>query len=122
MDEAFEHGKRYPIWAGQNERDDFHMRATPDRQSNSIEVIPISGIPVIQPGDDLAALIHSACEASNLDLKNGALVVCQKIISKAEGRIVALSSVTPSAKAIEIAEEHGRDPRQVESLRCPEKK
>ena len=103
-----------PIWAGQNETDDILMSATANGEPNSIEIIPISGIPVIQPGDDLAALIHSACEASNLDLKNGALVVCQKIISKAEGRIVALSSVTPSAEAIEIAEEHGKDARQVE--------
>lgn len=114
MGVGFGRAERSPIWVGQNETDDFLMSATTDAEPNSIEVIPISGIPVIQPGDDLAALIHSACEASNLDLKNGALVVCQKIISKAEGRIVALSSITPSAEAIGIAEEHGRDARQVE--------
>ena len=114
MDEAFEPAKPSPLWAGQNEGEGFLMSATRDGEPNPIEVIPIPGIPAVQPGDDLAALIHSACQASDLDLKNGALVVCQKIISKAEGRIVALSSITPSAEAMEIAEEHGKDARQIE--------
>ncbi|MEE3327347.1 MAG: coenzyme F420-0:L-glutamate ligase [Myxococcota bacterium] len=81
---------------------------------DSVEIIPISGIPVVKPGDDLAALIHSACQAQGLALEEGALVICQKVISKAEGRIVDLTQVTPGPEATRIAEEDGKDARQVE--------
>ena len=62
----------------------------------------------------MAALIESAAESLDLTLSNGVLVVCQKIISKAEGRIVALADVEPSPQAIEIAREDDKDPRHVE--------
>ena len=68
----------------------------------------------MRPGDDLPALIRAAAQRASIALKAGALVVAQKIVSKAEGRVVALSDVTPSAEAARLAAEDGRDPRQLE--------
>ena len=79
-----------------------------------IRLIPLHGIPAIRPGDDLAALLRSAAHAGGTQLANGVLVVCQKIVSKAEGRIVRLADVEPSAEARRIAKEDGKDPRHVE--------
>jgi len=79
-----------------------------------VELVAIDGLPAVLPGDDLAALIHAAAAAQRLVLADGALVVCQKIVSKAEGRIVALADVEPSDQARRIAAEDDKDPRQVE--------
>jgi coenzyme F420-0:L-glutamate ligase/coenzyme F420-1:gamma-L-glutamate ligase len=80
-----------------------------------LELIGLDGIPEVGPGDDLPALIVEAIHASDLDLADAdVLVVTQKIVSKAEGRLVELASVEPSAFAAEWAERWGRDPRQVE--------
>jgi coenzyme F420-0:L-glutamate ligase / coenzyme F420-1:gamma-L-glutamate ligase len=80
-----------------------------------LELIGLDGIPEVRPGDDLPALIVDAIHASDLDLADAdVLVVTQKIVSKAEGRLVELASVEPSAFATEWAERWGRDPRQVE--------
>jgi coenzyme F420-0:L-glutamate ligase / coenzyme F420-1:gamma-L-glutamate ligase len=80
-----------------------------------LELIGLDGIPEVGPGDDLPALIVDAIHASDLDLADAdVLVVTQKIVSKAEGRLVELASVEPSAFAAEWAERWGRDPRQVE--------
>jgi len=75
---------------------------------------PLPGLPEIEPGADLAAMIRDAAGAAGIDLAGSIVVVCQKIISKAEGRLVALDDVTPGEEAREIAAEHDRDPRQVE--------
>ncbi len=80
----------------------------------SIELIPIRGVPAVAPGDDLAELLIAAARAHDLALADGALVVCQKVVSKAEGRVVALADVKPSSEALRIAEEDDKDPRQVE--------
>jgi len=80
----------------------------------AIQLIPLLGIPAVQPGDDLAALIRTAADSCDVQLKDGALVVCQKIVSKAEGRVVALADVEPSEEALQIATEDGRDPKQTE--------
>jgi coenzyme F420-0:L-glutamate ligase/coenzyme F420-1:gamma-L-glutamate ligase len=82
--------------------------------SESIRLIALPGIPAVQPGDDLPALIHAAAQRASIPLEAGALVVAQKIVSKAEGRVIALSDVTPSAEALKLAAEDGRDPRQLE--------
>ncbi|MCH2187730.1 coenzyme F420-0:L-glutamate ligase, partial [Myxococcota bacterium] len=66
------------------------------------------------PDDDLADLIDAAASSAGVRLSEGILVVCQKIISKAEGRLVALSEIQPSPRAIEIAREDEKDPRHVE--------
>jgi len=72
----------------------------------------LPGIPLIQPGDDLPALIAKAAEADGLALADGdVVVVAQKVVSKAEGRIVRLADVTPTAEAEELAARTGRDAR-----------
>lgn len=75
---------------------------------------PLPNLPEITPGTDLAKMICNASERSGIELDGSIVVVCQKIISKAEGRLVPLREVTPSPEAFEIAEAHERDPRQVE--------
>ena len=80
-----------------------------------IELIPIDGIGEIRPGDDLAALIAAAADSSGIGLQaDDVLVVTQKVVSKAEGQIVELASVQPSAFALEWAARWGKDARQVE--------
>jgi coenzyme F420-0:L-glutamate ligase / coenzyme F420-1:gamma-L-glutamate ligase len=76
----------------------------------TITVIPVEGIPEVQQGDDLAALIGDAAELEPGDV----LVVAQKVVSKAEGRVVRLDGVTPSDRARELAAD--RDPREVEVI------
>ena len=79
-----------------------------------VELLAIAGLPAVRPGDDLARLIHAAAAAQGEVLANGVLVVCQKIVSKAEGRFVALADITPSEEACRIATEDGKDPRHIE--------
>ena len=79
-----------------------------------IELIALEGVPAVQPGDDLAELLWQAAGRAHLELVRGVLVVCQKVVSKAEGRVVALTEVTPSPEAQRIAAEDDKDPRQVE--------
>jgi coenzyme F420-0:L-glutamate ligase/coenzyme F420-1:gamma-L-glutamate ligase len=79
-----------------------------------IELIALTGLPRIAPGDDLAELVARAAGAEGVALKDGVLVVCQKVVSKAEGRLVALADVKPSAEAQRIAAEDGKDPRHIE--------
>ena len=78
-------------------------------------VTGVHGLPEIRPGDDLARLIADAARAQGDALRHGdVLAVAQKVVSKSEGRIVRLADVTPSARAIEMASEAGKDPRQLE--------
>src|SRR5262249_47178035 len=87
------------------------------RGGSRLELLAPAGIPAVKPGDDLVAIIASALDAEGLSLQSGdVLVVAQKIVSKAEGRIVDLTSVTPSARAQEIAREIGKDSRIVELI------
>jgi coenzyme F420-0:L-glutamate ligase / coenzyme F420-1:gamma-L-glutamate ligase len=82
-----------------------------------LAVLPIAGLPLIRQGDDLAALIHQACKAGGIGWRDGdVLVLAQKIVSKAEGRLVALSQITPSRAAVDIAHEAHKDPRLVELI------
>jgi coenzyme F420-0:L-glutamate ligase/coenzyme F420-1:gamma-L-glutamate ligase len=72
---------------------------------------------MVRAGDDLAAQILHALGAMNMALQAGDIVVvAQKIVSKAEGRLVALTSVTPSPEAIDLARETEKDPRLVELI------
>ncbi|MFN0085989.1 MAG: coenzyme F420-0:L-glutamate ligase [Blastocatellia bacterium] len=83
--------------------------------SSPIQLIPIRGIPEIRPGDDLGEMILRALAEMDLALMDGdILVVAQKIVSKAEGRLVNLESVTPSEFAMEIAQRQNRDARLIE--------
>jgi coenzyme F420-0:L-glutamate ligase/coenzyme F420-1:gamma-L-glutamate ligase len=80
-----------------------------------ISLIALEGIPEVQPGDDLTALIAAALGAAGIGLANeDVLVVTQKVVSKAEGRVVELASVTPREEARAWAERWGKDARQVE--------
>jgi coenzyme F420-0:L-glutamate ligase/coenzyme F420-1:gamma-L-glutamate ligase len=81
------------------------------------EAIGIEGLPEIRQGDDLGALIEGAATAQGTPLEAAdLLVVCQKVVSKAEGRVVRLPDVVPSPRARAMAEELGRDPRLVEVI------
>ncbi len=77
-----------------------------------LEVVAVDGLPEVRAGDDLAALLTAAlAEPLRGD---DVLVVAHKVVSKAEGRTVALASVTASPRAVELAAGWGKDPRQVE--------
>jgi coenzyme F420-0:L-glutamate ligase / coenzyme F420-1:gamma-L-glutamate ligase len=77
-----------------------------------LEILPVAGIPEVQPGDDLTDLIVGT---AGQDLQAGnILVVTHKIVSKAEGRLVDLRTVEPSALAKSFAARFERDPRQIE--------
>jgi coenzyme F420-0:L-glutamate ligase / coenzyme F420-1:gamma-L-glutamate ligase len=81
------------------------------------EVIGVEGLPEITRGEDLARLIAAAAAAQGTPLTAGdLLVISQKIVSKAEGRMVRLSDITPSPETATMAEEIGRDPRLVEVI------
>ena len=82
---------------------------------NSIEIFGITGIPEIQPGDRLGQTIVEASVAQGTSLAPGdILVVTQKIVSKAEGRLLKLSTVEPSDFAVNFAKAADRDPRLIE--------
>jgi coenzyme F420-0:L-glutamate ligase/coenzyme F420-1:gamma-L-glutamate ligase len=82
-----------------------------------VRIIAIEGIPEVRPGDDLAALILDAIQRQGLSLEAGdVLVVTQKVVSKAEGRIVDLESVEPGPFAQRIAEQWEKDARVVEMV------
>ena len=81
----------------------------------SLSIHALSGIPLVQPGDDLASLLMDALDGSGLSPANGdVFVIAQKIVSKAEGRLVRLADVDPSNEAVALAAEIGKDPRLVE--------
>jgi coenzyme F420-0:L-glutamate ligase/coenzyme F420-1:gamma-L-glutamate ligase len=70
---------------------------------------------MVKPGDDLPALLLEALDRASLDLADGdILILAQKIVSKAEGRLVNLAAVTPSARALELAARTEKDPRLLE--------
>ncbi|MGH7095855.1 MAG: coenzyme F420-0:L-glutamate ligase [Stellaceae bacterium] len=80
-----------------------------------VEIIGLTGVPMVQIGENLAALIISALVENELRPEHGdVLVVAQKIVSKAEGRLVDIDTVTPSPEAIKLAQETKKDPRFVE--------
>jgi coenzyme F420-0:L-glutamate ligase/coenzyme F420-1:gamma-L-glutamate ligase len=98
-----------------------------------LTLTPLQGIPLIKPGDDLAGIILHALELSNpstsshrpgapsggqaLQLSTGdVLVLAQKIVSKAEGRLVDLATVTPSPAALDLSAKSGKDPRLAELI------
>lgn len=81
----------------------------------AIHITGVSGLPEIKPGDDLGTLIAKAVEESRLRIARGdILVVTQKIVSKAEGRILRLDSIEPSPRARKWAAQHHKDARVVE--------
>ena len=86
-------------------------------------ILPVKGIPDIRKGDDLGKRIVVAVENQGDELENGDIaVVSQKIVSKAEGRMLTLSKISPSEFAKTIANETGKDTRQVEVVLRESKK
>ena len=82
-----------------------------------LELIALDSFPLVSPGDDLCKLILGSLGQNNLDLQSGdILVLAQKIVSKAEDRYVRLADITPSAEAIELAQQAHKDPRQTELI------
>ena len=82
-----------------------------------VEALAIPGLPIVQPGDDLAALIDAAIARAELARGAGdVIVVASKLVSRAEGRFVELARVEPSARARELAAVTGHDPAHVEVI------
>jgi len=85
--------------------------------SARLELIALEGLPLVQPGDDLSRMLLSALYETGLALRAGdVLVLAQKIVSKAENRLVELADVQPSPRALELAEETAKDARLVEVI------
>ncbi len=77
-------------------------------------LIGVPSIPLIETGDDLAAVIIRAIQSDGLSLQNGdVVVVTSKIVSKAEGRWVDLATIEPDEEAQQVAAQCGKDPREV---------
>jgi coenzyme F420-0:L-glutamate ligase/coenzyme F420-1:gamma-L-glutamate ligase len=77
----------------------------------------LPGIPLVRPGDDLAEMVWAGAAAANLALQDGdVLVIAQKIVSKAEGRLVNLGSVVPSEAAVDLGARTNKDPRLAELI------
>lgn len=85
--------------------------------THELTLIALPGIPSVQPGDDVAALLLDAVNEAGISLQDGdILVIAQKIISKAEDRLVELSAVSPGEEAEEVALVTGKNPRLVELI------
>jgi coenzyme F420-0:L-glutamate ligase / coenzyme F420-1:gamma-L-glutamate ligase len=86
-------------------------------KSRVARFVALAGVPIVKPGDDVSAIILAALAASHETLRDGdVVVIAQKIVSKAEGRIVHLASVSPSAEALTLAQKVNKDPRLVELI------
>jgi coenzyme F420-0:L-glutamate ligase/coenzyme F420-1:gamma-L-glutamate ligase len=85
--------------------------------SSAVEITAVPGIPLVREGDDLVALIGDGLKRGGIVPRGGdAFVLTQKIVSKAEGRMIDLADVKPSAEAIELAGKVQKDPRLVELI------
>ncbi len=82
---------------------------------SGLQVFPVTGLPEVRAGDALGALVVQALAASEAGLEDGdVLVVTQKVVSKAEGRVVDLATVEPSDFARRLAQQWEKDARHVE--------
>jgi coenzyme F420-0:L-glutamate ligase/coenzyme F420-1:gamma-L-glutamate ligase len=77
-----------------------------------ISILPVEGLPEVGAGDDLGALVAAAAPLEDGDV----VVVAQKVVSKAEGRVVELDGVEPGERARSLAAPEGRDPRELEVI------
>jgi coenzyme F420-0:L-glutamate ligase / coenzyme F420-1:gamma-L-glutamate ligase len=83
----------------------------------TLTLAALPGIPTIRPGDDLASILGDAIDAAGLEPRSGdVLVVTHKIVSKAEGRSVALAGIAPSPRARALAAATGKDAALVEVI------
>ena len=85
--------------------------------AQAIKLIPLEGIPLVKPGDDLPGIILKSAHSSKIEWFEGnILVIAQKIVSKAEGRLVNLKQIEPSKHSIELGSLTEKDPRLVELI------
>src|SRR5450756_2265989 len=84
--------------------------------TTELRIIPLPGIPEVRAGDDVARMIIEAAGTEPGIRAGDVVVVTQKIVSKSEGRVVRLDSVTPSAEAERLAEATEKDARLVELI------
>ena len=85
--------------------------------ASELKLTAVAGLPSINSGDDIAALILEALAKAELNLLDGdVLVIAQKIVSKAEGQSVQLDTITPSERARQVAQATRKDPRLVELI------
>lgn len=85
--------------------------------NDQMTLFSVPGLPLIQPGDDLAQTIVERMKCAGQSLQSGDIVVvAQKVVSKAENRLVRLTDVTPGSRALELAEITGKDPRIVQVI------
>jgi coenzyme F420-0:L-glutamate ligase / coenzyme F420-1:gamma-L-glutamate ligase len=83
----------------------------------TLTLTALAGLPLVKPGDDLVALLQMALQRANIVVRDGdVLVIAQKIVSKAEGRIINLNDVVPSPRASALAKKADKDPRLVEII------
>ena len=96
----------------------FRAKTLPEpRYRMPLTLSPLPNIPMIQPGDDLAAMVYQSNLEAGIGLvEDDILVFAQKIVSKAEGRLVNVSQVEPSFRARELAEQTQKDPRLIELI------
>lgn len=82
-----------------------------------IKVIGIESVPIVDVGDDIAALILNAASKENIGIEDGdIIVIAETIISKSEGNKIDLKSIKPGLNALEMAEKTGKDPNLVEAI------
>ena len=85
--------------------------------AGSLELIPLGGFPLVEPGDDLGSQIGDCLAENRLSLRAGdVLVIAQKVVSKAESRYVRLSDVKPGERARKLALDADKDPRLVQLI------
>ena len=83
----------------------------------SLILSPLQNIPLIRQDDNLADILVKSLQETNIELKSGdILVIAQKIVSKSEGRMVNIATITPSPEAIELAKKCEKDPRVAELI------
>src|SRR5713226_145439 len=88
-----------------------------------LSILPVKGIPDIKEGDELGKMIVKKVEDQGDEFQRGDIaIISQKVVSKAEGRVLPLSKIKPSDFAETIANETGKDPRQVEVVLRESKK
>jgi coenzyme F420-0:L-glutamate ligase/coenzyme F420-1:gamma-L-glutamate ligase len=82
-----------------------------------VTITALPGLPEVQAGDDLAALLRDAADRLDGSLRaHDVLAVAHKVVSKAEGRVVALADIRPGRRARQLAAAHGKDPRHVQAI------
>src|SRR5207302_8886975 len=105
-------------WVGATQRATSLNTTTKSRfseMSRPLEIIPLNQLPLLKKGDDLAGIIVSRAKKLGVGIRNRDLVVIgQKAVSKAEGRINDISKISPSARAAKIAEKTGKTAEFVE--------